>query len=64
MAKVEEPVFMKRYGGRRFYKPASGIYVTGADLVAMTMRHEGFLIVDAKTGEDVTASVLPIMIGH
>jgi polyhydroxyalkanoate synthesis regulator protein len=62
MARLEEPVFIKRYGGRRFYAPACGRYLGDADFVAMKRRGADFTVVDAQTGEDVTASVLPIMI--
>lgn len=51
-------VVIKKYANRRLYNTASSQYVTLEDLSALV--HEGvdFTVVDAKSGEDLTRSVL------
>src|ERR1700757_5298158 len=58
MAKSEEPVTIKKYANRRLYNTGTSTYVTLEDLAAMVKAGEDFLAYDAKTGEDITRSVL------
>jgi polyhydroxyalkanoate synthesis repressor PhaR len=58
MAKTEEPVTIKKYANRRLYNTGTSTYVTLEDLAAMVKMGEDFLVYDAKTGEDITRSVL------
>jgi polyhydroxyalkanoate synthesis repressor PhaR len=58
MAKSEEPVTIKKYANRRLYNTGTSTYVTLEDLAAMVKMGEDFLVYDAKTGEDITRSVL------
>jgi polyhydroxyalkanoate synthesis repressor PhaR len=52
------PTTIKKYANRRLYNTASSAYVTLADLAAMVKSGEDFVVYDAKTGEDITRSVL------
>jgi len=58
MAKSEEPVIIKKYANRRLYNTGTSTYVTLEDLAAMVKAGEDFVVFDAKTGEDITRSVL------
>src|SRR5262250_1850510 len=53
-----EPVTIKKYANRRLYNTGTSTYVTLEDLAAMVKEGEDFLVYDAKTGEDITRSVL------
>jgi polyhydroxyalkanoate synthesis repressor PhaR len=57
MAK-EEPVTIKKYANRRLYNTGTSTYVTLEDLASMVKGGEDFVVFDAKTGEDITRSVL------
>jgi len=52
------PTTIKKYANRRLYNTASSAYVTLADLAAMVKAGEDFVVYDAKSGEDITRSVL------
>ena len=56
-AKAEE-VTIKKYANRRLYNTGTSTYVTLEDLAEMVKRGEEFTVQDAKTGEDITHSVL------
>jgi polyhydroxyalkanoate synthesis repressor PhaR len=58
MTKSEAPVTIKQYAGQRLYRPGEGTYVTLGDLAAMVEDEEDFVVYDAKTGTDITSSVL------
>jgi len=58
MAKSAEPVTIKKYANRRLYNTGTSSYVTLEDLAAMVKDGEDFVVYDAKTGEDITRSVL------
>jgi polyhydroxyalkanoate synthesis repressor PhaR len=58
MAKSDAPVTIKKYANRRLYNTGTSTYVTLEDLAAMVKGGEDFLVYDAKTGEDITRSVL------
>jgi polyhydroxyalkanoate synthesis repressor PhaR len=58
MAKNEEPVTIKKYANRRLYNTGTSTYVTLEDLAVMVKEGEDFVVYDAKTGEDITRSVL------
>jgi len=57
-AKSSEPVTIKKYANRRLYNTGTSAYVTLEDLAAMVKNGEDFVVYDAKTGEDITRSVL------
>src|SRR5215211_732057 len=58
MAKSSEPITIKKYANRRLYNTGTSTYVTLEDLAAMVKKGEDFVVYDAKTGEDITRSVL------
>ena len=58
MAKSEQPTTIKKYANRRLYNTGTSTYVTLEDLAAMVKQGEDFLVYDAKTGDDITRSVL------
>lgn len=58
MAKSEEPVTIKKYANRRLYNTGTSTYVTLEDLATMVKEGEDFVVYDAKSGEDITRSVL------
>jgi polyhydroxyalkanoate synthesis repressor PhaR len=58
MAKSETPTTIKKYANRRLYNTGTSTYVTLEDLAAMVKDGEDFLVYDAKTGDDITRSVL------
>ena len=58
MAKNEEPVTIKKYANRRLYNTGTSTYVTLEDLAVMVKEGEDFVVYDAKSGEDITRSVL------
>src|ERR1051325_10891710 len=58
MAKSPEPVTIKKYAKRRLYNTGTSTYVTLEDLAVMVKEGEDFVVFDAKTGEEITRSVL------
>ena len=54
----KEPVTIKKYANRRLYNTGTSTYVTLEDLATMVKNGEDFIVYDAKTGEDITRSVL------
>jgi len=54
----KEPVTIKKYANRRLYNTGTSTYVTLEDLASMVKAGEDFVVYDAKTGEDITRSVL------
>ena len=57
-SKTEAPVTIKKYANRRLYNTGTSTYVTLEDLAKMVKSGEDFVVYDAKTGEDITRSVL------
>ncbi|MFH1045033.1 MAG: polyhydroxyalkanoate synthesis repressor PhaR [Pseudomonadota bacterium] len=49
---------IKKYPNRRLYDTRTSIYITLADVRELVLKHEHFQVVDAKTGEDLTRSIL------
>ena len=58
MAKPDEPITIKKYANRRLYNTGTSTYVTLEDLAVMVKKGEDFVVYDAKTGEEITRSVL------
>ncbi len=52
------PVVIKKYANRRLYNTATSAYVTLDHLSTMVKEKTDFVVYDAKTGEDITRSVL------
>lgn len=52
------PVIIKKYANRRLYNTSSSSYITLEDLSKMTREGIDFKVVDAKSGADITHSIL------
>lgn len=57
-ASGEDVAVVKKYANRRLYNTASSSYVTLDDLSKMVRGGEHFVVYDAKSGEDLTRSIL------
>jgi polyhydroxyalkanoate synthesis repressor PhaR len=53
-----KPIVIKKYANRRLYNTATSSYVTLDDLAKLIKDGGDFAVFDAKTGEDITRSVL------
>ena len=49
---------IKKYPNRRLYDTSTSSYVAMADIKALVMQHQPFEVRDAKTGVDLTRSLL------
>ena len=58
MSKKDGPVIIKKYANRRLYNTGTSTYVTLDDLAVMVKKGEDFTVQDAKSGDDITHSVL------
>ncbi len=52
------PVVIKKYANRRLYNTSTSMYVTLDHLSQMVKDKTDFVVYDAKTGDDITRSVL------
>lgn len=56
---MPEPVrLIKKYPNRRLYDTKTSVYITLADVKKLVVDGAEFQVVDAKTGEDLTRSIL------
>lgn len=55
---TDGPVIIKKYANRRLYNTQSSKYITLDFLAELTRKEIDFKVVDAKTDEDITHSVL------
>ncbi|WP_210413968.1 polyhydroxyalkanoate synthesis repressor PhaR [Luteithermobacter gelatinilyticus] len=53
-----DQIVIKKYANRRLYNTDSSSYVTLDDLAKMVREGKNFVVRDAKSGEDITRSVL------
>src|SRR3954467_15890431 len=58
MATDTQPTVIKKYANRRLYHTGTSTYVTLEDLATMVRQGEDFVVFDAKSGDDLTRSVL------
>lgn len=56
--KAGEERLIKKYPNRRLYDTQTSAYVTLSDIKELVMAAEAFKVVDAKTDEDLTHSIL------
>ncbi len=54
----DEPTIIKKYANRRLYDTGRSSYVTLDDLCEMVQEGHNFKVIDAKSGDDITRSVL------
>ena len=52
------PIVIKKYANRRLYNTETSSYITLDHLATMTREGRDFQVFDARTGEDITRSVL------
>ena len=57
-AKKTSERLIKKYPNRRLYDTQTSSYITLADVKQLVLSNEDFLVVDAKTEEDLTRSIL------
>jgi polyhydroxyalkanoate synthesis repressor PhaR len=55
---AEKARLIKKYPNRRLYDTRTSSYITLADVKELVLGREEFQVVDAKTGEDLTRSIL------
>ncbi len=58
MGSEKQPITIKKYANRRLYNTGTSAYVTLEDLAEMVKKGEDFVVFDAKSGEEITRSVL------
>jgi polyhydroxyalkanoate synthesis repressor PhaR len=58
MSNSDRPIIIEKYAKRRLYNAGTYTFVTLDELAAMVKRGRNFLVYDAKTGADITRSVL------
>ena len=58
MSTETQPTVIKKYANRRLYHTGTSTYVTLEELGAMVRGGEDFVVYDAKTGDEITRSVL------
>lgn len=49
---------IKKYPNRRLYDTDTSSYITLAEIKQLVMHHEPCIVLDAKTGDDITRSIL------
>ena len=52
------PRIIKKYPNRRLYDTETSAYITLAEVKDLVMKYQEFQVQDAKTGEDLTRSIL------
>ena len=55
---AEQVRLIKKYPNRRLYDTRTSTYITLADVKELVLKHEEFRVVDAKSGDDLTRSIL------
>lgn len=55
---ADQARLIKKYPNRRLYDTRTSSYITLADVKELVLAREDFQVVDAKTGEDLTRSIL------
>ena len=58
MTKKSDQTVIKKYANRRLYNTGTSTYVTLEDLSEMVKAEDDFVVFDAKSGTDITRSVL------
>lgn len=53
-----QEIIIRKYGNRRLYDTSNSRYVNLAEIAAMVRRGDQLRVLDAKTGEDLTRSIL------
>ena len=56
--KAKEPTIIKKYTNRRLYDTETSAYITLEDLCDRVKKGHAFVVVDAKSGNDLTGQIL------
>ncbi len=59
-----DPVVIRKYANRRLYNTSEGCFVTLDDLHTMVKQGETFTVQDARSGQDLTCSILAQIISE
>ena len=62
MSKMRQSTVIRKYANRRLYDTGSSSYVTLQDLAAMVRADVDFVVIDAKSDDDITHEVLTQLI--
>ena len=54
----DKPRLIKKYPNRRLYDTRTSSYITLSDVKELVLNHGAFQVLDAKSGEDLTRSIL------
>jgi polyhydroxyalkanoate synthesis repressor PhaR len=63
-ARIDETIIIKKYANRRLYNMAESHYITLEDLAGLIKNGRNFIVYDAKTGDDITRSILTQIIAE
>ncbi len=55
---MSDAITIKKYANRRLYNTSTSSYITLDDLAQMVRENVEFVVVDAKSGDDITHSIL------
>jgi polyhydroxyalkanoate synthesis repressor PhaR len=55
---AEQLRLIKKYPNRRLYDTRTSTYITLVDVKELVLKHDDFRVVDAKSGDDLTRSIL------
>lgn len=58
MPQQDEPIVIKKYANRRLYNTATSAYIVIADIIKMVEDDVDFVVLDAKSGQDLTRAIL------
>lgn len=56
--KKDGPIIIKKYANRRLYNTDSSSYITLDFLAELTRKDSDFVVIDAKSGDDITHNIL------
>lgn len=54
----DEPIVIKKYANRRLYNTQSSSYITLDFIASLIKENKDFKVIDAKSGEDITRTIL------
>lgn len=55
---IPKPRVIKKYPNRRLYDTDTSAYITLAEVKSLVMEAQHFVVIDAKSGDDLTRSIL------
>jgi len=58
VGKQDQIRLIKKYPNRRLYDTRTSTYITLVDVKELVLAHEAFQVIDAKSGEDLSRSIL------